>query len=169
MNAGQAIGDGVAERNEICVIAYTDPDGMAVVEVTDTGLGMTAEVQAHLFEPFFTTKPVGIGTGLGLSISRNLVEGYGGRIEVESTLGKGSPSVSGCHQPLPPLLARQHRRASRDALRGAASSWSMTIRSSARPSSEAWAMSTTSSPSVAPVLLFLAWLPTPASTASFAI
>ena len=43
-----------------------------------------------LFDPFFTTKPVGEGTGLGLSISHGIVTGHGGRIEVDTEVGRGT-------------------------------------------------------------------------------
>jgi signal transduction histidine kinase len=59
-----------------------------VVEIGDTGAGMTDEVAAHAFEPFFTTKEVGKGTGLGLDISRRIiVERHGGDITVDSRPG----------------------------------------------------------------------------------
>ena len=58
------------------------------LEVVDTGLGVPEAVQARLFEPFFTTKPT--GTGLGLSSTRAIVDGFGGRIELDSAPGLGS-------------------------------------------------------------------------------
>ncbi len=65
----------------------TDPGGI-VIEVSDTGTGLTPDVRARLFEPYFSTK--GSGTGLGLAIVRRVVLGHGGSIDVESTPGRGT-------------------------------------------------------------------------------
>jgi PAS domain S-box-containing protein len=64
--------------------------GRVIVEVADTGRGMSEEIRSRLFEPFFTTKPVGKGLGLGLSISAMILQNHGGRISVKSRPGKGS-------------------------------------------------------------------------------
>jgi len=61
-----------------------------VIEIEDTGSGMTPEVVNQVFVPFFTTKKVGEGTGLGLSIAYGLIQKHHGRIEVESEVGRGT-------------------------------------------------------------------------------
>ena len=89
-NAAQAIPTGDVERHVVRIVTGTDDAGDAFVEVHDSGCGIAPEERAHLFDLFFTTKAAGVGTGLGLSICRRIVEGLGGRIEVESTVGVGS-------------------------------------------------------------------------------
>lgn len=70
-------------------IATSSQAGRAVIEISDNGPGMPADVLARVFEPFFTTKEAGQGTGLGLSVSRWIVESFGGTIEAHNRSDSG--------------------------------------------------------------------------------
>ena len=79
--------DAMEGEGTLSLRTYAD-DRSVVVEIADTGHGLTEEVEAHAFEPFFTTKEVGKGTGLGLDISRRIVvERHGGEISIDSRPG----------------------------------------------------------------------------------
>jgi signal transduction histidine kinase len=83
LNAENAMPDGGE------LILQTRRDGnSSVLDVIDTGIGMTEEVRAHVFEAFYSTRPG--GSGLGLPTTRKIVEAHGGTIHVQSDSGKGS-------------------------------------------------------------------------------
>jgi signal transduction histidine kinase len=86
-NAAQAI---EGSDGEITLRTRRADEDHVAVEIADNGKGIPPEIMSKIFDPFFTTKPVGKGTGLGLSISYKIVEQHGGRISVDSALGKGT-------------------------------------------------------------------------------
>jgi len=99
LNARDAMPDGGAltvrtSTVEVTKTPTTDedlkPGAYALLEITDTGSGMPADVVARVFEPFFTTKTGGHGTGLGLSMVYGFARQSGGTVAIESTVGQGT-------------------------------------------------------------------------------
>ncbi|MDQ3030969.1 MAG: ATP-binding protein [Myxococcota bacterium] len=89
LNARDAMPDG----GELAIsLGQVELDGRAHarIRVEDDGVGMTEETRSRMFDPFFTTKPYGSGTGLGLAMVYGAVTQAGGRIEVESAVGRGT-------------------------------------------------------------------------------
>jgi two-component system, cell cycle sensor histidine kinase and response regulator CckA len=89
LNAAQALDEAEAKRNVVTVRSF-DEGAEVVVEISDNGPGIAAEILPRIFESFFTTKPRGMGTGLGLPISLGIVRTLGGEIIVDSRAGKGA-------------------------------------------------------------------------------
>ncbi len=89
-NAADAIPAGSPLEHEIRVTTRTDATGEVVVEISDTGCGIPADVAARVFDPFFTTKPDGAGMGLGLAICHRIVAELKGGITFTSTPGATS-------------------------------------------------------------------------------
>ncbi len=83
-NAVQAMPEG----GRLAVECQASGSEKVIISITDTGVGIPAEVLPKLFEPLFTTRAKGIG--LGLAVAKTLVEGHGGTIEVQSEMGQGT-------------------------------------------------------------------------------
>jgi len=77
------------QDGEITLATRLENDGVAI-DVADNGTGIPPDVLPKIFDPFFTTKEIGKGTGLGLSISYQIIKDHGGRINVESLVGRGT-------------------------------------------------------------------------------
>jgi two-component system, NtrC family, sensor histidine kinase HydH len=84
LNAAEAI----ENQGEISIRIYQQKDDYAVVEIFDTGCGMTTDQMQFIFDPFYTTKSN--GTGLGLSIVHSILKSYESRLDVESEKNEGS-------------------------------------------------------------------------------
>lgn len=89
-NSIQGIKEKTEHHNEQIIIKTTNAEYYINIEITDTGAGMSKEIQQRIFEPFFTTKAVGEGTGLGLSIVFGIIEQHHGHIKVKSAPGEGT-------------------------------------------------------------------------------
>jgi signal transduction histidine kinase len=87
-NGVQAVRD--ANRPGKVTVATRSVEGGIEIAIADTGVGMSAEQQAHAFEPFYTTRPVGRGTGLGLTVARDIIQAHDGKIAIDSRPGAGT-------------------------------------------------------------------------------
>ena len=86
VNASEA----VLENGEIMVKTMNMDEDTVKLEISDNGLGISAEDIPHIFEPFFSTKQDASGIGLGLAIVHGIVQSHNGKIQVKSELGKGT-------------------------------------------------------------------------------
>jgi two-component system NtrC family sensor kinase len=84
--------DSIANSNGRITLATRkgDDDGLLLIEVADSGVGIEPEDVAKIYDPFFTTKGVGRGTGLGLAVTYGIVQEHSGHISVSSTPGLGT-------------------------------------------------------------------------------
>lgn len=90
-NAAQAMEGGSPERDTLLISMRLIDSGRTVeVQIQDSGPGMAPETLAHAFDLFFTTRSKSAGTGLGLYLSRQILEGFGGQIHLESAMGRGT-------------------------------------------------------------------------------
>jgi PAS domain S-box-containing protein len=85
VNAAQAM-----EKDGQIVVKTRHVDGHVVIQISDNGCGIPEAIKPKIFDPFFTTKEIGKGTGLGLNLAYNIIKKHKGKVEVDSTEGKGT-------------------------------------------------------------------------------
>ena len=117
INARDAMPDGGAVRIEVSNATLdrryaslhpdVTPGPYVLIDVSDTGLGMPADVVAHAFDPFFTTKQDGKGTGLGLSMVYGFVRQSNGHIRIDSAIGQGTSVKLYLPRTLEPVAAAE--------------------------------------------------------------
>jgi two-component system cell cycle sensor histidine kinase/response regulator CckA len=90
MNLGLNARDAMPWGGRLRIVVSRSGDEEVLIELSDTGVGMTRHARSRIFEPFFTTKEPGPGTGLGLSTVHDIVHEAGGRIDVDTELGVGT-------------------------------------------------------------------------------
>ena len=87
--AGDAVGQRPRRAGRAHVARRRSQEAV-VLEINDDGPGIPDDLQPKIFDPFFTTKEVGKGTGLGLTVAYAIIQEHGGRIRLESRLGRGA-------------------------------------------------------------------------------
>lgn len=92
MNIIMNAADAIESKGQIQVRTAAEA-GNIMIEVADTGKGMSKEIMDKVFDPFFTTKPAGKGIGLGLAITYNIIKRFNGDIQVSSQEGRGARFV----------------------------------------------------------------------------
>lgn len=82
--------DAMPRGGELTIVTTDCEDSFVRVEVSDNGVGIAPEHLSRIFDPFFTTKSTSRGTGLGLAVTYGIIREHLGKIEVQSTVGRGS-------------------------------------------------------------------------------
>lgn len=105
LNAVQAIPVGAAHNHQIRLVTRVTRARQILIEVSDTGAGIPADIQSHLFDPYFTTRELGQDVGMRISVSHSIVTSLGGDMAVHSIPGHGTTFVISL-----PVSAPQERR-----------------------------------------------------------
>ena len=116
VNAAESMSAEGHEPRRVTLVTRTTEEGDAMIEIRDTGVGMTENVSRRVLEPFFTTKETGRGRGLGLSICHGIISSMGGVLELESAPDHGTvarvrlPARTKTISPVAPLISDDEAR-----------------------------------------------------------